>query len=85
MKEYDWYIARSLEDGFVACLDTGRVSNSCFSMDEIHEALDRHFQKWGVKPYQICGVTYNKTYDENGRFVRSEEICEAIEIYPKEG
>lgn len=89
MSEFIWYEAKKLENGFTAnfqSLDSwNKLTNSCHSIEETRETLDKFFEKWGVKPYQICKVTSRTFKDENGRFIREELITEAVEVYPKEG
>ena len=80
--EVVWYEAKCLDNGFRAILD-GDYFKHCDSVEATRQALDRHMAEFGKKrQYIICRTTYRTVHDENGLFVRSEDICEAIEIYP---
>ena len=81
-EECIWYEAKIVGSGFRAILD-GDYFKHCESIEETKEALDRHMAEFGTdRQYIICKTTYRTVHDENGRFVRSEDICEAVEIYP---
>ena len=80
--EVVWYEAKCLDNGFRAILD-GDYFKHCDSVEATRQALDRHMAEFGKnRQYIICRTTYRTFHDENGRFVRSEDICEAVEIYP---
>lgn len=77
-----WFEAKYLDNGFRAILD-GDYFKICHSVEETREALDRHMAELSKnRQYIICRTTYRTITDENGLFVRSENITEAVEIYP---
>ena len=85
--ENTWYCAKVIDESLY-----GALCDTCFkgnrsvflTIEETKDAIDEHMKEWGKKEYYICQTTYRKIFDDDGRFVKMENICEAIETYPKE-
>lgn len=84
MKRYesDCYKARAIRGGSYLAKEGG-------SLEEIRDIIDRSNQRavslgYKAESWIIVHNEWYSWYDDNGMFIKSETIEQAIEVYPKE-
>lgn len=82
MYESDCYKARAIRGGSYLAKDAN-------TLEEMRDIIDRSNQRAESLGYKLESwiIVHNKWYawyDDNGMFVRSETLEQAMEIYPKE-